>query len=155
MEAQALRKILKLGRQPAENFLEWHRRSVRFGRRLLDQLGCGDILKEVLYRHHGWLGHLTRYEMGFETSAAHTWRNSPWWRSYKAQMMRQDPRNRTGWKHHSTGDVPTRWDYLMCDFYGDRWTRLALDKDEWARSAEAFVRASYAKLVPKAVGANE
>ena len=138
-----VRKMMRLGRGPEEQWIPFYRRTLRAAHEAVQRaLGGHDLVFQLRHLRWGWAGHLARLDEGRLAKQVANYRSLEWWRDrqeeIRADRLRYDPRRRPG-----PGRPALKWEEQLEVFaasYGATWTQLAADRLVWASLQDVYAR---------------
>ena len=139
-DIQSVRRVWAPRRRPEDTWLTWQQRTGRAAEGLLKQAGEEPLLSEWLRCHFRWAGHVARMEPDSLIRRVADWKSHTWWKAYHSRKIREDPRNKTYWKHPEAGGQLQRWDQLLWEIQGSEWQEKAQDRIAWGTYCEPFVK---------------
>ena len=114
-------KRLRVAQRAMERIMlgVWLRDRIR-NTEVRNRTGLKDVARSALALKWQWAGHVARLQDDRWTRAVTEW-------------IPYDG-------HRSRGRHPTRWNHSLWRFAGRQYTRIAVDREEWKRSEDAFAR---------------
>jgi len=145
-DQQCVRRAWRPAKRANETTVKWLQRANSGAKALTLRAGLRTLLEETLEAHHGWSGHVARMDPDNVCRKLSEWKAESWWKPYRQEMLKHDPRNTTNWCHHRTGDIRTRWDHQLCLHHGTDWHEEAQGRERWITHRRAFVAEAYKRL---------
>ena len=138
VQREMLRRIVRIRRQPQEEWIDWVKRATKVAEELANKAGTACWIRRHLQMKWRWAGRIARMPWSRWARRVTLWRDCEWSEgqlqgasAYGARPMRSRP-----------GQFQ-RWESELCKYCAhvgaEEWPRLAAREDSWETHTEAFV----------------